>query len=168
MLAFACEINRGAIGFERGGGGFENGYELKASATARLRLHSLLDTIDKVLAFHLQRFFLLNVRDVAVAIVVGIMELGKRVVVWWPIDTNVIDPDFFKRLQIVVNDHAARAHDGHLADFAWFQPAALNGSEPFVAEGKREICYVFYSGSDVSVPLTVHGQRQLVQNVEND
>ena len=96
------------------------------------------------------------------------MELGKRVVVRWPIDTDIIDPDFFERLQIVINNHAARTYDRHLAHFARLQPAALNGSETFVAKQKREIGHVFHAGSDVRIPLTIHGQRQLVQNVEND
>ena len=96
------------------------------------------------------------------------MELGKRIVMRRAIDTDVIDPYFFERLQIVVNDHAARAHDGHLAHLAWFQPAALNCGESFIAEAKRQIRHVFHSGSDVCIPLTIHGQRQLVQNMEND
>jgi hypothetical protein len=50
---------------------------------------------------------------------------------------NVIDPDFFERLQIVINNHSARVYDGHLTNPPWLQPAALNGSESFIAEQKQ-------------------------------
>src|SRR5438874_2134216 len=63
LLAFACEINRGAIRLERGGGSFENGHQLEPSVTAGLRFNTLLNAIDEVLAFHFERFLLLDVRD---------------------------------------------------------------------------------------------------------
>ena len=70
------------------------------------RMRIRLDTINKVPAGQIERFFLLQMRDVAISVVIRVMKLGEGVVVRRSHDPDIINADFFARLQIVVHDHA--------------------------------------------------------------
>src|ERR1700759_1632219 len=98
------------------------------------RSRSLFDALEEMLAFGFERFFLFNVRDVAVPIVIGVVEVGKRVIVRRALNPNIIDPDFLVRLQIVVDNHSAGTHDGHLANFPGLEPTTLDGGKSLMSE----------------------------------
>ena len=75
-----------------------------------------LDAIQEMLALGLQRLFLLDVGGIHVAVMIGVMEFGKGVVVRRTLDAGVKNADFFQRRDVVINNHALAADDGHLAD----------------------------------------------------
>src|SRR5438105_4965277 len=85
------------------------------------------------ICFRLEWFFLLDVRDVTIPIVIGIVKLGEGVIMWRALHPNIIDADFFMRLQVVINNHSPRADDGHLADLPRLEPAALDGGKAFMS-----------------------------------
>lgn len=130
------------------------------------RMRIRLDTINKVPTGQIERFFLLQMRDVAIPVVIRVMEFGEGVVVRRSHDPNIINADFFARLQIVVHDHALRPNDGHFTDFSWLKPAALNGCEPFVWEEQRHVCHVLNPWTDVRVSLTVNRNWEFTENVQ--
>src|ERR1700730_11627147 len=106
-----------------------------------------------MLALYLQRFLLLNMGDIAVPVMIGVMKLGKGIVMRGAIDSHVVNSNFFQRLQIIVNDHPPRPDDGHFPDLARLQPTTLDGREFLVTEGKRKIRDVFNARGYVRVAL---------------
>src|SRR5262245_46057892 len=121
-----------------------------------------------MLAGQLQRFLLLEVGDVAVPVMVGILKFSERVVMRRPFYSRVVDADFFARAQIVIYDHASGADDGHFANFSWLEPTTLNGGKPLLPEGQRHVCHVLYPWRNVSVSLAVNRGGKFVKNMEND
>jgi hypothetical protein len=132
------------------------------------RLRIRFDTINKMATGQIQRFFLLQMRDVAVSVVIGVMKLGEGVVMRRSHDPHIVDADLFMRLQIVVHNHALRPHNGHFADFSWLKPTALNGCESLVWEEQRHVCHVLNTWADVRVSLTVNRNREFAENVQYD
>src|SRR5258708_32034498 len=98
-----------------------------------------------MLALYLWRFLLLNVGNIAVPVMIGVMKLGKGIVMRGTIDPHIVNSNFFQRLQIVVNDHPPRPDDGHFPNLARLKPTTLDGREFLVTEGKRKIRDVFNS-----------------------
>ena len=121
-----------------------------------------------MLADSLERLFLLNMRDVAVPVVIGVLKLGEAIVVRRPLDAHVIDPKLFLGLEIVINDHPSRPDDRHFADFSGLEPAALNGGKAFVAERQRHVGDVLHIWRHVRVALTINGDGRFAEHVEND
>src|SRR5207248_987605 len=111
---------------------------------------------------------LLNMRNVAVAIMIGVVELGKSIVVRRTIDSNVIDSNLLQRLQIIVNDHPPRSYNRHFADFSRLEPTALDSCEFLVAERKGKIRDILDTSGDMRVTLAIKGQRQFTENMEDD
>ena len=132
------------------------------------RLRIRFDTINKMAAGQIERFFLLQMRDVAVAVVIRVMKFGEGVVMRRSHDPDIVNADFFARLQIVVHDHALRADDGHFTDFSWLKPAALNGCESLVWEEQRHVCHVLNARADMRVSLTVNRNWEFAENVQYD
>ena len=104
----------------------------------------------------LQRFLLMEVWDVAVPVMIRVLKFSKRVVVRRTLYPRIVNADFFACPQIVIDDHAPRADDGHFANFPWLEPAALDGCEAFAREGERHVSDVFYARRDMSVSLAVN------------
>src|SRR5206468_3794815 len=77
VVALAQEVHRRPIGFERSCRRFQNGDQFQAGTTTGCRFHSTFDAVDKMLTLHFQGFLLLNVRNVAVSVMIRIMELRK-------------------------------------------------------------------------------------------
>src|SRR6201999_50087 len=73
------ELDRRTAGLKRGRSSLENLNKLQSFTAAADRLRSLLDALDEVLAGHFQRLFLLDMRDVAIAVMIGVLELDKGV-----------------------------------------------------------------------------------------
>ena len=96
------------------------------------------------------------------------MKLRKRVIVRRSFHADIVNANLFARLQIVVNDHPLRPDDRHLADFSRLQPAALDCRKPLVPKREGHVRHVFDKGRDVSIPLAVNGNREFLQNMEND
>src|SRR5262249_53677450 len=126
------------------------------------------DAVNKMLAGQLQRFLLVEVWDVAVPVMVGVLKFSERVVVRRPFYSRVVDADFFASPQIVIHDHASGADNGHFANFSWLEPTTLNGGEPLVAEEQRHVCHVLHPGRNMSVSLAVNRGGKFVKNMEND
>ena len=137
-------------------------------ATTGDRLGIRFDAIDKVPAGQVKRFLLLQMRDVAIPVVIRIMEFGEGVVVRRSHNTDIVNSNLLAGSQIVVDDHALGTHDGHFADFSWFKPAALNGRESFMREEQRHVCHVLDAWTDMSVPLTIDGNWEFIQDVQYD
>src|SRR5437660_829001 len=57
---------------------------------------------------------------------IGVMKLGKGIVMQGTIDSHVVNSNFFQWLQIIVNDHPPRPNDGHFPDLARLQPTTLD------------------------------------------
>src|SRR5437016_4318314 len=95
-------------------------------------------------------------RDVTIPIMIRVMKIGESVVVRRPFHPDVIDPDFFVRLQVVVNNHSPGAHDSHFSDLSGLEPTALNGSKALLPERQRDVSHVLNSRSDMGVALAVN------------
>src|SRR5271165_3928293 len=95
-----------------------------------------------MLTFGFQRLLLLDVRDVTVSVVIRIMEIGESVVVRRTFNPNVVDADLFVRLQIVIDNHSARTHDGHFTNFPGLKPTALDGGKSLVPEAEGDVGHV--------------------------
>ena len=138
------------------------------STATRYRLRIRFDAINKMLAGQLQRFFLLDVRDVAVPVMIRVLKFSERVVVRRTLYPCIVDADLFPCPQIVIYDHASRADDRHFANFPRLEPAALNGHEALVREGERHVCHVLHARRNMSVSLAVNRGGKFVKNMEND
>src|ERR1051326_9227024 len=113
-----------------------------------------------MLANSLEWLLLVQMRDVAIAIMVGILELGEAVVMGRPLHSHVVNLDFFVGLKVVVNNHSLTSDNGHLTHFARLQPAALDGSETFMAEEKGHVGDVLDLRSNVRVTPQVEEDRK--------
>src|SRR3954463_7731850 len=98
----------------------------------------------------------MEVRDVTVSVMVGVLKFSERVVMRRTLYACIVDADFLAGPQIVIHDHASRTDDSHFANFPRLEPATLDSCETLTREGERHICHVFNSRSDVSVPLAVN------------
>ena len=67
-------------------------------AAAGDRLRMSLDTINKMPARQIEWFFLLQMRNVAVSVMIGIMKFGEAVVVGRSYDSNIVNAEFLVRL----------------------------------------------------------------------
>src|SRR6266542_1300940 len=110
----------------------------------------------------------MEVRNVAVSIMIRVLKFSERVVVRRTFYSCVVDADFLAGAQIVIHDHASRTDDRHFANFPWLEPAALDGCEAFTREGERHVCHVFYARRDMSVSLAVNRGGKFIENMEND
>src|ERR1700736_2718329 len=110
----------------------------------------------------------MNVRDIAVAVVIGILKLGKGVVVRWTLYAHVVNLNLLMRLQIVVHDHATAADDGHFANFSRLQPTALDGRETLVSERERHVGNVFDIRGNMGVSLAIYRHGKFAQDVQDD
>src|SRR5439155_19274298 len=104
IIAFAKEIQRGPVCFERSRCRFQNSDQFQAGTAAGRRLHSAFVAIDKMLALYLQRFLLLNVGNIAVPVMIGVMKLGKGMVMRRANDSHVLISSYFQWLQVIDND----------------------------------------------------------------
>jgi hypothetical protein len=121
-----------------------------------------------VLALRFQRLLLLDVRDITIPVVIGVVKVGEGIVMRWTLYPHIIDPDFFVGLQIVVNDHSTRAHNGHVTNFSWLKPTALDRSKSLLPEGEGNIGHVLNARSDMGVTLTVNRLWEFSQDVQDD
>src|SRR6266478_1802299 len=94
----------------------------------------LFDTIEEMLTLRFEGLLLLQMWDITVPIMIGVMKIGESVVVRRPFHPDIIDPDLFVRLQVVVNDHSPGAHDSHLSDLSGLEPTALNSRKALLPE----------------------------------
>src|SRR5260221_2077569 len=60
-----------------------------------------------------------------------IVKVGKRIVMRRSLHSNIVDPNLFVRLQVIVNDHPTGTHNGHVSDFSRLEPTTLDRSEAF-------------------------------------
>src|SRR4029077_887842 len=120
-----------------------------------------------MLASGFEWFLLMDMRDVAVAVVIRVLELRKGIIVRRSFHPNVVYLYLLMGLQVVINNHATTTDNRHLAHLAWFEPATLNGREAFMAKHERHVCNVFYIGSHMRVALTVHRSGKFTENVKN-
>ncbi len=157
-----------AVRFERNRSCLQNSYQLKPLGTAGQRPPAGLDTFKEMLANCLERFLLLDVRNVAVPIMIGVLKLRECVVVGRPFHPNVVDADFFVRLQVVVYDHSPGPDDRHFPDFPRLEPAALDRGKTLMAKGQRHVRDVLDMRRDMSVTRTIDCNWEFSKNVEND
>src|SRR5438094_8997138 len=106
-----------------------------------------------MLAGPLERFLLLDVRDIAVPVMVRVLKFSERVVVGRPFYPHIVDADFFARPQIVIYDHASRADDSHFANLPRLEPATLNRRKALARERERHVCHVLYPRRNMSVSM---------------
>src|SRR5690606_36780652 len=93
-----------------------------------------LDANQEVLALNSQWLLLLQMRDIAIAVMVGITEPRKSVVVRRSLDTYIVHPNLLQRLDVIVDDHPPGSDDRHLAALPGFEPTALDRGEAVVPE----------------------------------
>ena len=116
----------------------------------------------------MQRFALLDMRNMAIAVMVGIVKIGEGIIMRRAFDSHVVNPDFFKRHKIIEHDHFAGAHESHLSDFSWLQPTVLHRRESIAGKFKRNIRHILDIGIDMRVPLAVDRHRIVSKDMKND
>ena len=121
-----------------------------------------------MLALGLERFFLLDVRHIHVAVVVGVLEFAKSVIMRRTFHPHVKYADFFERRQVIINNHALAAHDGHFPDFARVKPAALDRGRTLFGKAQAHRGHVFDPGSDMRAAAAVHGLRHFADQGKDD
>ena len=167
-LVRARECHRGPVIIKRCGRGFENLHELESLPAPSQRLGASFNAIKEMLALQLQGLLLLDVRDVAVPVVIGVLELRERVVVRRPLHPHVVDANLLERLQVIIHDHPARADDGHFTNLSRLEPAALDGGKSLVAEGQRHVRHVRDVRCHVGISLAIHRDGKFLKNVQDD
>src|ERR1051326_4090442 len=95
---------------------------------------TVTDTIEEMRAFNFQAFFLLDIGDIHVSVMVGVLKLSESVVMWWSFHTGVENPEFFQLRDIVIHDHAPTANNSHLADFSRVEPTVVNDGRAILSE----------------------------------
>src|SRR5207237_527920 len=145
-----------ALVFQGGRGGFDDSDHLEAFLAVGQGSTPASDTIQEVLAFDFERFLLLDMGDVAVAVVVRILELGEGIVVRRPLDAGVIDFDFLEGLDVIIDDHALGSDNGHFTDFPRIEPTALDGGKALGAEVYAHGSDIFDASSNVSIARTIY------------
>jgi len=133
--------------------------DLKSLLAVRERADAFADAIEEVLALGLERFLLLDVGDVHVAVMIGVIEFAERVVMRRAFNARVVDFDLFNLRDVVVNDHALAADDRDLARLARIEPAAVNHRRAIVPEIDAHAGHVFDSGRDVRAATSARRRR---------
>src|SRR2546426_12839123 len=103
------------------------------------------NAVQEVLALRFQRFFLFDVRRIHVAVMIGVLKFSERVVVGWCLDARVKNPNLLEWRDIVINDHALAADNGHLPDFSGVEPTAVNDGGAILREGERHGGYILHA-----------------------
>src|SRR6478736_8161653 len=143
--------NGSAVCLKRCRTSFKYSHYFQTTLTTRQRRRAAGNAVEEMSAHLAQRLRLVDAGDVTIAIMIGVLEFAKTVVMGRAFDTRVVNPDLFNRLDIVINQHLAGSDNGHLADFPGFQPTALDGGELAVLKNKRNIRDIFNSGSDMGI-----------------
>ena len=154
-----ADVDSCAIVFQGFAGGFEHLHHLEALEGGRQGLFPALNAIQEVLAFCFQRLRLIDIGGIDIAVMVGIVEFRKRVIMGRHGYPLVVYPYFFNRLVVIEKDHPPIADKGHPADLAGVQPAGLYGGKTAVAKIERHIRDVFHPGLICDFPwqLTAMG-----------
>src|SRR5262249_40387138 len=105
----------------------------------------------------------MEVRNITVSVMIRILKFSECVVVRRTFYASIVDADFLACSQIVINNHASRPDDRHLANLPRLEPAALDGCKALARERQRHVCHVFYTRGDMSVPLAVNRGRKFIQ-----
>ncbi len=129
---------------------------------------AVLDTLEEMLALRFERFFLFNIRSIHIPVMIGVLELGKRVVMWGPFDAGIENANFLEWRDVIIDDHPLAADDGHFADFAGIEPTAVNHSGAVFGEAEAHGRDILHARGDMSAAATVNAQGLLLHNVEND
>src|ERR1700677_1293301 len=116
-----------------------------------------------MLALRLQRFLLLDIRDVSVAVMIGIMEFRERVVMRRTLYPGVKYPDLFLLRDIVIHNHSLAADNRHLPDFARIQPTAVDDGRAIFGKSQTHRGHVFDSRRDMRAAAAVHADGKLLQ-----
>ncbi len=122
----------------------------------------------EMLAFGFQRFFLFEVGNMNIAIVVSIMKFSECVVMRRSFNPRVKNPDFLELGDVVINNHSFAAHDGHFPDFPRIQPTAVNDGRPISRKIEPHGCHILHPRGDVRTALTVDGNRFSFHDVQNN
>jgi hypothetical protein len=96
------------------------------------------------------------------------MEVGKSIVVRRTLYPDIVDPDLFVCLQIVVYDHSTCAYDCHITNFPRLEPTALDGGKPFVTEREGDVGYILDARGNVGVTLAINRQWKFSKNMQDD
>src|ERR1700750_563693 len=110
----------------------------------------------------------MEVRDVAVSVMIRVLKFSKRVVVRRTFHPCIVNANFLASPQVIIHDHSSRTDNRHFANFPRLKPTALNGGKALTREGERHVCHILYSWRDMSVSLAVNRGGKFIQNMEND
>src|SRR6185437_352602 len=75
---------------------------------------------------------------------------------------------FFQRRNIVVNDHAFRADDGHFPYLPGIEPAALHQCRAVLAECQMNVGHIFDAWRDMGFAAAIYADRNFVEDVKDD
>src|SRR5665213_2799840 len=98
---------------QRFGGRLQNADQFRAALAAAHRRRAMSDAVKEMLALGLERLLLLDIRRIHIAVVIGVLKFAERVVMRRTFHAHVEDADFFKRREVVIDNHALAADDGH-------------------------------------------------------
>src|SRR5271166_953186 len=157
-----------ALTLERCRRSLEDSYQFQPFASTGQGLGALFDAIEKMLTLGSQWLLLFYVRDVAVPIVIGVVKVGECVVMRRALHPHIIYPNFFVRLQIVVNDHASCTYDGHFANLSGLEPTALGSGKSLVPKSQRDVGHVLDTRSDMGVTLAIDDPRKFSKDMQDD
>src|SRR4051812_46806135 len=147
---------------------FKHSYHLQTLFAAGQRGLSLFDALKKMLAFDLERLFLLYIRDIPVAIMIRIVEFGKCVVMGGPFHAGVVNLNLFERLDVAINDHPLRPDNSHIAHFSGVEPTALYCREAVLAEINAHRRHVLHARSNMRIAPAIDTPWLLVHNIEHN
>src|SRR5467141_3375899 len=141
--------------FERSRGRFQDANNFQTLASASEGRVILANAIKKMLAFEFERLLLFDVRDIAVSVMIRVLKLCECVVMRRRLDAHIVNPNFFQRLDIVINNHPLCADDRHVPHFAWVEPTALNIRKTLAGEVDAHSRDVFYSSPHMRFAPTI-------------
>src|SRR5438093_1744559 len=126
MIIALRESNRAASVLKRCRSRLKNTDEVQSLPAAGQRLRVFFNALEKMLALGLKRFALFDSRDVAIAVMIGVMKFRERVVMRGAFHPHIVNADFFQGLKVVIYDHPAGPDNRHFPDLPRFEPTALD------------------------------------------
>jgi hypothetical protein len=121
-----------------------------------------------MLALGFERFNLVQIGSIHVAIVVSVLEFRKGVVVRGNFHSFVIYLDFLQGFIVIIEDHSLGADKGHPSDFIRIEPAALNRRKPSIGKIEGHVGYTLHARMHVLLALTIYRGRSMTHDKENN
>src|SRR5678810_110696 len=81
---------------------------------------------------------------------ISILKFSEGVIVRWPVDSGIENPEFLQRGKVIIHNHAPASHDRHLPHFSGVQPTAVDDGCSLPAKVQAHGCHVLDTRGDMS------------------